>query len=106
MSKEASARPARSTELNTMKCQHEGLTMDDNANIVIDADGAATDDGWEWAIVEIMGHRKHFGRIREVEQFGAKMMRVDVPTDGDPATKGWTTHFYTGASIFSLTYTT
>ena len=41
---------------------------------------AAENDGWEWAIVEIMGHRKHAGRIREEERFGAKMLRVDVPT--------------------------
>lgn len=57
--------------------------------------------GWEWAIVEIMGHRKHYGRTREVERFGAKMLRVDIPKDGDPEKNGWETVFYSGASIFS-----
>lgn len=59
-------------------------------------------EGWEWAIVEIFGHRRHAGRTREEERFGAKMLRVDIPNDADPANKGWTTHFYGGASIFSF----
>jgi len=66
------------------------------------AEAAAPPDGWEWAIVEIFGHRSHAGRIREEERFGAKMMRIDVPKDGDPAANGWVTHLYGGASIFSL----
>ncbi|MFC6792734.1 hypothetical protein ACFQE0_26140 [Methylobacterium komagatae] len=59
-------------------------------------------DGWEWAIVEVMGHRRHVGRIREEERFGAKMIRVDVPIDGDPVAKGWRTHFYAGSALFSV----
>lgn len=59
-------------------------------------------DEAEYAFVEIMGHRSHYGRILEVERFGAKMLRVDVPTDGD-FEKGYVSHFYGGASIFSLT---
>lgn len=55
----------------------------------------------EFAIVEVFGHRKHAGRIYEVERFGAKMLRVDVPKEGDFA-KGFTTLFYGGASIFSM----
>jgi len=64
-----------------------------------------SDDGWEWAIVEIFGHRKHVGRIREEERFGAKMLRIDVPVKGDPVAHGWETHWYGGSSIFSLTLT-
>ncbi len=37
----------------------------------------------EYAIVEIMGHRKLAGRILEVERFGAKLLRIDIPTDAD-----------------------
>ena len=69
--------------------------------------GAATDQPEaepEYAIVEIFGHRKHAGRIQEVEKFGAKMLRVDVPTEGDFA-KGFVSRFYGGASIFSLVLT-
>lgn len=60
---------------------------------------------WEWALVEIFGHRSHAGRAREEERFGAKMLRIDVPIDGDPAVKGWRTHFYGGSSIFSYALT-
>ena len=62
-------------------------------------------DGWEWMLIEIMGHRRHWGRTRQEERFGAKMIRVDIPVKGDPAMHGWTTHYYGGASIFSLTMT-
>jgi hypothetical protein len=58
----------------------------------------------EWAIVEIFGHRKHAGRISEVERFGAKMLRVDVPTSDKPDAE-FVSHFYGGASIFGITYT-
>ena len=67
------------------------------------------DDGWEWAIVEIMGHRRHAGRIREVERLGVKMIRIDVPKPtGDADVKAeaiveWETVFYPGTALFSLT---
>lgn len=55
-----------------------------------------------YAVVEIFGHRKHVGRVMEVERYGAKMLRVDVPKDGDFAL-GYETHFYSGAAIFGET---
>lgn len=61
------------------------------------------DDGWEWMIVEVMGHRRHAGRVREVERFGAKFMRVDVPNKGDPEAHSWTTRFYPPGSLFGFT---
>lgn len=70
-------------------------------------------DGWTWAIVEIMGFRKHAGRIREVEQYGAKMLRVDEPFCAwsleDPKVlkvERWETHLYGGSAIFGITPTT
>lgn len=64
------------------------------------------ENGWDWAIVEIFGHRRHAGRVREEERFGAKMLRVDMPIKGDAAANGYETHYYGGASIFSYTPTT
>lgn len=61
--------------------------------------------GWEWAFVEIFGHRTHAGLTREVERFGVKMLRVDVPIIGG-APDQWETHFYTGAAIFSFRLST
>ena len=75
----------------------------------------AEGDGFEWAVLEVFGHRRHAGRAREEERFGAKMLRIDVPTiginqaEGQPpevgGVTGWTTHWYGGASIFSFTLT-
>lgn len=62
-------------------------------------------EGWESAIVEIFGHRSHAGFIREEERFGAKMLRIDVPKNGDVERPIWETHWYGGSSIFSMTLT-
>ena len=51
-------------------------------------------DGWEWAIVEVFGHRRHAGRTREEERFGAKLLRVDIPVKGDAAANGWETIYW------------
>lgn len=74
-------------------------------------DGTAPADGMPppdiWACVEIFGHRKHYGRIKEVERFGTKMLRVDVPTATAAPLLGeaetFETFMYGGSAIFSLT---
>ncbi len=53
-----------------------------------------------WALVEIFGHRRHYGRVTEVEKFGTKMLRVDVPLEKDGE---FATFFYGGASLFGMT---
>lgn len=76
----------------------------------------AVEQPFEWMLVEIFGHRTHWGRGIEVERFGAKMLRIDVPkiewstpTEEKPApeplVKEWVTHFYGGSAIFSNTLT-
>lgn len=57
-----------------------------------------------WAILELMGHRRLGGYVRQVEMFGAAMCRLDVPgpADGEVAA----TQFYGGSSIYCLTPTT
>lgn len=80
--------------------------MSDNTETgTADAPVVDHEPGWDWAIVEIFGHRKHAGRIREEERFGTKMLRIDIPIEGDPAVKGWRSHYYSGGSIFSLSLT-
>ncbi|MBB3937719.1 hypothetical protein [Aureimonas phyllosphaerae] len=71
----------------------------------------------DWMIIEVFGHRRHAGRVREEERFGAKMLRIDIPKveridlPGDErpvpsvTVTSWTTHFYGGAAIFSATFT-
>ena len=92
--------------------------MDDISNKIEDKVSSDA-DGWEWMLVEIMGHRTHWGRARQEERFGAKMLRIDVPkvvdfvrpdpeapaVRLDPPRIDWVTHYYGGASIFSFTLT-
>ncbi len=60
-----------------------------------------------WALVEIFGHRRHYGRVTEVEKFGVKMLRVDVPVEAaapllnEP--EKFETFLYHGNSIFGMT---
>lgn len=60
-----------------------------------------------WACVEVFGHRKHYGRIKEVERFGTKMLRVDVPLAASAPLLNedakYETFLYGGSAIFSLT---
>jgi hypothetical protein len=74
--------------------------VDDISKPITPADPA--DDGWKWGIFEIMGHRTHAGRFREEEMFGSKMLRIDIPVNGDAAVNGWETVYYGGSSIFSF----
>jgi len=37
----------------------------------------------EWAIVELLGHRRLAGRIREVQIAGHGFLRLDIPDTGD-----------------------
>ena len=53
-----------------------------------------------WVILELMGHRRIGGYVREVTVFGAPMARIDIPCD-PPATQ-----FYGGAAVFCMTPTT
>ena len=38
------------------------------------------EDFASWAIVELMGHVRMAGKVSEVELFGSKMGRIDLPT--------------------------
>jgi hypothetical protein len=73
---------------------------------IVEPQAPAIDEGWEWAIVEVFGHRRHVGKAREEEKFGAKLCRIDVPTLGPGEGEiTWSSHYYGGSSIFSYTPT-
>lgn len=56
-----------------------------------------------WAIIELMGHRRLAGYVREEPHFGTSMLRIDVPgPEGAPIA----TQFYGGGSIYCVTATT
>lgn len=57
----------------------------------------------EWAILEILGHRRPGGRVSEATIAGASFLRIDVPeADGQPAM----TQYYAPSSVYALTPTT
>lgn len=76
--------------------------MSDDIQTLAGSSVSYLDPAASWACVEIFGHRKHYGRISQVEQFGTKMLRVDVP-QGQCADDKFETFYYGGASIFSIT---
>lgn len=53
-----------------------------------------------WAIVEVMGHRRHVGLVSEVTQFGATQLRVDAVVGTDITVRR--PIFYGGSSIFGV----
>ena len=72
----------------------------------------------QWAILELMGHRRLGGWVTEVELFGAKMCRIDVPcTKGEDCNDALpcitnqngvkynihVTQFYGGGSVYCVT---
>jgi hypothetical protein len=53
----------------------------------------------EWAIVEMMGHRRLAGHVREVQIAGQGFLRLDIPASGDDAPR---TQYLAPASIYAL----
>jgi len=52
-----------------------------------------------WAILELMGHLRRAGRVREVELAGAKVLRIDIPTEAPDVE---VTEFFGGGAIYRL----
>lgn len=53
-----------------------------------------------WTILELMGHRRLGGYVREQEVAGAAFLRIDVPSE-PPVTQ-----FYAPAAVYAMTPTT
>jgi hypothetical protein len=54
----------------------------------------------EWAILELMGHRKEAGLVREVSIGGASFIRIDVPGKNVP----WiATQYYNPSAVYCMT---
>jgi hypothetical protein len=56
-----------------------------------------------WALVEQMGFRKTVGKVAEVEQYGTKMLRLDIPHMNGTGAEEWTTRFCGGPSLYQVT---
>lgn len=57
----------------------------------------------EWAILELMGHRRLAGWLTEQEIAGAAFLRVDIPAD---LAYEAATQFYAPAAVYAITPTT
>jgi len=57
----------------------------------------------EWAILELMGHRRLAGRITEQTIGGASFLRLDIPGNGE---RKAFTQFYSGQAVYCITPTT
>lgn len=65
---------------------------------------ATQGDSYEgWTILELMGHRRLAGYVREQTVAGAALIRIDVPGDGDEQVA---TQFYSPAAVYCMTPTT
>jgi hypothetical protein len=62
-----------------------------------------SDQGFsQWAIVELMGHRRLAGHVTEQEIAGAPFLRLDIHDPGGEVV----TQFYSPGSVYCLTPTT
>ena len=57
----------------------------------------------EWAILELMGHRRLAGLVKEQTIGSASFIRIDVFTAGD---KAIATQFYNPSAVYCMTPTT
>jgi hypothetical protein len=58
--------------------------------------------GTIWAKVELLGHRIHYGAVREETVYGGTMLRVDVPTIVDGCMTSFETLHYGAAAIYGV----
>jgi hypothetical protein len=54
-----------------------------------------------WALVEQMGFRRTVGKVSEVEMYGTKMLRLDIPPPNGGGEE-WTTRFCGGPSLYQV----
>lgn len=58
-----------------------------------------------WAILELMGHRRLAGWVKEEEHFGTGLIRIDV-LHGEAMERDVTTQYYSPQALYALTPTT
>lgn len=58
------------------------------------------DPEYFYAVVEIMGHRRHAGRVSEIHFAGTKLVRIEIP--GPVQGSFCKTYQYSGSAIFGM----
>ena len=68
--------------------------------------GEGRENGFEgYAVLELMGHRRLAGYVREEEHFGVGLIRIDV-LHGETEEREVTTQYYSPSALYALTPTT
>ena len=52
-----------------------------------------------WAIVELLGHRRRAGKVRECTIAGTAMLAIAIPREGEAPI----TQYYSGAAVYGIT---
>jgi hypothetical protein len=61
----------------------------------------------QWAILELLGHRRLAGCVSEETIAGVSMLRIDIPAGDSLNMSGsYTTQFYSPSAIYCITPTT
>jgi hypothetical protein len=61
----------------------------------------------QWAILELLGHRRLAGCVSEETIAGVSMLRIDIPAgDSLNLAAGYTTQYYSPSALYCLTPTT
>lgn len=55
-----------------------------------------------WAVLELMGHRRLGGRVKETTVAGAPFIRIDIP-GGEKDGKDFATQFYAPGAVYAIT---
>ncbi len=58
----------------------------------------------QWAILELMGHRRLAGLVTEATIAGASFIRIDMPKTAEKVGEAdtWTTQYYSPASVYAI----
>ena len=56
----------------------------------------------DWAVLELMGHRRLAGKVTDAVIGGGTFLRIDIPGEGDQ----WTTQYYSPGAVYCITPTT
>lgn len=56
----------------------------------------------EWTCLEVMGHRRHVGKMEEVTVCGVGMLSIHVPTVEEGVVTSFTTFTYAPASVYGF----
>jgi hypothetical protein len=77
----------------------QARSLDTAASAIVFGENPAAERFADWAIVELMGHRRLAGYLSEIEIAGKGFLRLDVPGEVEA------TQLYNPAAVYAITPT-